>query len=468
MFSFTLNGKRRHVRAVSPNTTLLQYLRDRQLCGTKEGCAEGDCGACTVTVWDQDGWRAINACLVPLPSLAGRHLLTVEGLADGEQLHPAQQAMVDTLGSQCGYCTPGFVMSIFEACHRSDLDAEWKKDDQLCGNLCRCTGYRPIREALDRVAGSQPPDDLVGELQPRTRLDYRVGSERFFRPASLTELWPLLSAFPDAALVAGATDLGLRITQRGERFQTLISLEALPLDTLERVDTADRHGWRIGATLPLSELEAADPIPVLTRMLRYFASRQIKHRATLGGNLVNASPIGDSAPVLMALGARVVLRSERGARELSLEDFFVAYRQTALAPGEILEAVWVPDPPPDTKLGAYKVSRRREMDISAVSAGFFVRLSQGRVEEVRLCYGGMAGTTARALGAEQALLNQPWSEDTLERAIAALDFAPFSDHRGSAWYRNKVAENLLRGFYLETQGSDCPLLADGHVGTVQP
>ena len=467
MFSLTLNGQRRHIRDVSPNTTLLDWLRERGHVGTKEGCAEGDCGACTVAIREGDTWKAINSCLVPLPAMADREVLSVEGLSEpGKPLHPAQQAMVDTLGSQCGYCTPGFVMSIFEACHRPDLkgpENAWKLDDQLCGNLCRCTGYRPIRQALDQVAGTQPKDGFQGQSPAISALSYQAGEERFFRPATLEELWPILDKHPNATFVCGATDLGLDITQKGVRFSTLVSLEALPIGGLERTAT----GWRIGATLSLADLERAAPLPILTRMLRYFASRQIKHRATLGGNLCTASPIGDSAPVLMALGASAVLASKAGLRSVLLDDFFLDYRKIDLRPGEILAFIDVPFPKPGTLRGSYKVSKRREMDISAVSAAFVVELDAGIVVSARLAFGGMAATTKRASATEAKLIGKPWNDENLELAIAALDFTPMSDHRGSAWYRTQVAGNLLRGFYAETRDTPVPALQAGHVGTVQ-
>jgi xanthine dehydrogenase iron-sulfur cluster and FAD-binding subunit A len=253
-----------------------------------------------------EGWRSVNACLVPLPAVADREVVTVEGLASEEGLHPAQSAMVEALGSQCGYCTPGFVMSLFEATYRQDLDADWKKADQICGNLCRCTGYRPIQDALDQVAGSNPEDDFRDRDAPTLEsFSVDVGDQRFYRPGTLAELYEILGREPQARLVAGATDLGLDITKKGVRFPCLVSLEGLPLAGITNEDGT----WRIGATTTLSVLEAAQVHPALNQMLRFFASRQIKNRATVGGNLCNASPIGDLAPILMALEAKVVLAS---------------------------------------------------------------------------------------------------------------------------------------------------------------
>jgi len=414
--------------------------------------------------------------LVLLPQIEGRTLVTVEGLATAEGLHPAQQAMVDTLGSQCGYCTPGFVMSLFEATYREDLGrdaASWRLDDQLAGNLCRCTGYRPIREAAERVAGTRPDDAfkaaLSEEVSRPAALSHETDGERFLSPTSLAELWPMLAEHPDATLVAGATDLGLQVTKSHARWPVVIGLERI--GALRRLE-ATEESVLIGAGVRLSDLEewAHEGLPVLARQLRYFAARSIKNRATVGGNLVNASPIGDLAPVLLALGATVLLSSEEGEREIPLDDFFVAYRRTALQPGEILAAVAVPLPDPDTRLGAYKVSKRRELDISAVAAGMAVRTDAiGRVTEVRLAYGGMAATPARALLTEHALLGEPWTAENVQRASAFLDhdFTPIDDHRSSAWYRATVARNLLLGFFDETRDNPMVPLRAGHTGTLE-
>ena len=476
---FTLNDRPVEEREAPPTTTLLRYLRDRMhLPGTKEGCAEGDCGACTVAILDPDAWggpawRAVNACLVPLPAVHGRRVVTVEGLAQGGVRHPAQESLVQELGSQCGYCTPGVVMSMFEATYRADMDAPWKLDDQMCGNLCRCTGYRPIRDAARRVAGTRPDDRFAARLaEPRADLglDYAVGDQRWVAPTTVQGIVDALAADPATRIVCGATDLGLDVTKKHARFPRLLSVEAAP--ALRRIDHA-AGVWSFGAAAPLADIEAAtqDALPSLARMLRFFGSRQIKNRATLGGNLGNASPIGDTPPILLALGARVVLRSTTGERTLGLGDFFTGYRQTALAPGELLVRVEVPDPPPDARIGAYKVSKRRELDISAVSAGMLVRVDPGgRVVEARLAYGGMAATPKRAALAEAALVGAAWGpEDALDPAIAALgqDFTPLSDHRGSSWYRATVAANLLRGFLEETRDVPERRLPDRPTATVQ-
>jgi xanthine dehydrogenase small subunit len=343
----------------------------------------------------------------------------------------------------------------------------------MCGNLCRCTGYRPIREATGQVAGLRPPDRFaraLAETQPGPMdLAYEAGAQRFFTPGSLEALWDVLEKHPEARFVVGGTDLSLEVTKRYAEPPLLVSLEALSeLRVLEPRD----GGHRVGATVRLTDLEdyARATCPPLERMLRYFGARQIKNRATVGGNLCTASPIGDLAPVLLALGAEVVLRSRAGERRMPLEDFFQGYRRTALGRGEVLAFVDVPAQPVGARALAYKVSKRRELDISAVSAGFRVVVDgEGRVTEARLAYGGMAATPARARRTEAALVGRPWTEATVEEALARLeeDFQPLSDHRGSAWYRARVAKNLLRGFFLETLSEPRPRLARGHTATVQ-
>ena len=458
---FRLNDRPIEVGGVAPTVTVLRWLRDTAgLTGTKEGCAEGDCGACTVVIGDPsspDGkptWRAVNACLVLLPMLHGRTVWTVEGL-NRFGPHPAQEALVRELGSQCGYCTPGVVMSMFEGCYRRDVPSGQSAalDDQMCGNLCRCTGYRPIRDAAASIAGTCPKDAFTQALESATGtkpIAFSQGTQRYFAPRSLPDLFSVLGEHPDHRIVVGATDLGLEVTKKHVRHPCLVSLEAI--EELRRIE-AIPGGWRIGAAALLSDLEALaqQHCPPLAKMLRYFASRQIKNRATIGGNLCNASPIGDCAPVLIALGASVVLASKAGTRRIPLESFFVGYRKTALKADEILLAIELETPTPNQRDSAFKVSKRRELDISAVAAGMSVTLDAGIVTQARLAYGGMAATPARAAHAEAALVGQPWGRPAIDAAMSALDqdFSPMSDHRGSAWYRSTVAKNLLLAFYEE-------------------
>ncbi len=476
---FFLNDRPVEETGLAPTTTLLRYLRDRaHLTGTKEGCAEGDCGACSVAVLEQDAQgaaslRSVNACLLLLPMVQGKRVYTVEALKENGRWHVVQESLARGLGSQCGYCTPGVAMSMLEACHRRDLDEPWKLDAQMCGNLCRCTGYRPIREAAREVAGLCPPDRFaraLAETRPESMdLAYTAGAQRYFTPGSLDALWDVLDAHPSARFVVGGTDLSLEVTKRYAEPPLLVSLEAVA-DL--RVLAPREGGHRLGATARLTDVEdyARSACPPLERMLRYFGSRQIKNRATVGGNLCTASPIGDLAPVLLALGASVVLRSRGGERRLPLEDFFVGYRRTARAADEVLAYVDIPAQPESARALAYKVSKRREADISSVSAGFRVVVDgQGRVSEARLAYGGMAATPARALKTEAALVGQPWTEATVEAALPRLaeDFQPLSDHRGSAWFRAQLAQNLLRGFFHETLETPRPRLAERHTGSVQ-
>ncbi|MDX2010352.1 MAG: xanthine dehydrogenase small subunit [Myxococcaceae bacterium] len=476
---FNLNGTWVEESTVPPTTTLLRYLRDvRRMSGTKEGCAEGDCGACTVAVaeFGPDGratWRAVNSCLVLLPMLQGKHVVTVEALKDTEEdaYHPAQVAMAKALGSQCGYCTPGIVMAMFEATYRDDLKAPWQLDDQLCGNLCRCTGYRPIREAASTIAGCRPDDRFaltLPTLKPQSMRFRREGDGVLFAtPTTFDELWGLLETHPDARFVVGGTDLSLEITKRFQVPPKLISLEGL--HELHTLRTGPVH--HLGCAVTIAELEAwaEAHLKPLHRMVRYFGARQIKHRGTIGGNLCTASPIGDLAPALIGLGAAAMLRSRVGERRVPLEAFFVGYRKTALQPGEILAAVEVPALSATTRAASYKVSKRRELDISAVSAGLLVEVdAKNVVTAARLAFGGMAATPKRASHAEAALLGNPWTEATVENAANALaqDFTPLSDHRGSAPYRSLVAANLLRGFFDETRDVPQPVLAPGHAATV--
>jgi xanthine dehydrogenase molybdopterin binding subunit/xanthine dehydrogenase small subunit len=474
---FTLNGRSVRIEDVSPNTTLLEYLRRTGLTGAKEGCAEGDCGACSVAILDRDSqgqpcYRAINSCLVPLCLMAGREIVSAEGVVGRNKLHPVQEKMVEGHGSQCGYCTPGFVMSLFEGYYRGDIRQPDQLDDQLCGNLCRCTGYRPIRAAAFAAFPERHrkngQDSFAERLKkPATELgglEYEYAGERFFRPTSLGDLLQLLGQFPDARLIAGATELGLDITKRFKKFSMLISVEAVP--GLKEIRRADAE-WHIGAAVTLTQIEEsmADEFPALADMLRVFGSRQVRNRATMGGNLVTASPIGDSAPLLLALDARVVLASlSSGAgvspvllseRTLPLHEFFVAYRKTALRPGEILKTIIVPRGPSQPgvtrKCAWYKVSKRREMDISTVAACFTVDLDSGSVvRHARLGYGGVAAMPARAGRTEQALLGKRWCEATVREVLPTLqaEFTPISDARGSAEYRRALITGLFEKFFL--------------------
>jgi xanthine dehydrogenase molybdopterin binding subunit/xanthine dehydrogenase small subunit len=458
---FRLNGNAVRVDSVSPNTTLLEWLRASGLTGSKEGCAEGDCGACSVAIVDRDArgkrcYRSINSCLVPLPLMAGREIISVEGVA-GPKMHAVQKAMAENFGSQCGYCTPGFIMSLFEGYYRKDLKTAAQLDEQLCGNLCRCTGYRPIRDAAaDALAERDGPDVFDAQLKKaKMKLKatrYNFGGETFLRPTSLEKLFRAMGERPEARLIAGATDLGLEITKRFQRFPALISVEAVPeLNEISFTETE----WRIGAATTLTKLDdlLGAEFPEIREMLSVFGSRQIRNRATLGGNLVTASPIGDSAPVLLALEAKVVLASA-AERVLPLDEFFVAYRKTALQAGEILKSVIIPRPNAGVQMHRkfYKVSKRREMDISTVAACFAVEVTEGgTITKARLAYGGVAALPVRARATEAALIGKRWSSSACEEVLPVLEkeFTPISDVRGSANYRQQMIGNLLRKFFAD-------------------
>ncbi len=545
-FEFRLNGETVRVAGVSPNVTLLDFLRGRGCKGTKEGCAEGDCGACSVALVERDAAgvprpRAINSCLALLPMVAGREVVTVEGVGrrkgtkkprnqeakeprsqgnfkdqgsngEGEAaalvegaddgvheehteagaedgpllgLHPVQREMMERHGSQCGYCTPGFVVAMFEAYGREDLKERWQVSDALCGNLCRCTGYRPIADAMCAVlcerqkAEGRRQKAEGGEVPP---LDYTAGGQRFLQPQSLEELLRLRADFPGATLIAGATELGLEVNKKFYRFETLISVCGVEeLGRVERTAT----GWTFGAAASLTKIEEAlradgegSPLAqenaALLKMIRVFGARAIRNRATLGGNLVNASPIGDMAPVLMALGAEVVARSAGGGeRVVGLDDFFVAYRKTALRADEVLCEVRMPEILTRRRgkdaeghgngrvlVDCFKVSRRREMDISVVSAAFRVELDvEGVVRGARLAFGGVAAMTVRARRTEAALDGQVWGREAVEVGKAALaeELAPINDVRGSAEYRRGLVADLWEKFFVLDGAVEWPL-----------
>jgi xanthine dehydrogenase small subunit len=466
---FLLNGAPRAVSDIDPNTTVLEYLRGpERLCGTKEGCAEGDCGACTVVLARPDAsgglaYEAVNSCIQLLPTVDGKHLITVEGLkgADGS-LHPVQRAMVEAHGSQCGFCTPGFVMSLFALRHRNRAPSREETLQALAGNLCRCTGYRPIIDAA--AAACDGADQFaatarstlasLAALERARGLAYFAGRNAFFAPRSLGELADILRSYPDAAVLAGGTDFGLWITKQHRRFPCIVFLgEIAALREIRRGPTHIEIGagasWSAGAGA-LADLHAT-----MAELLLRFASVQIRNAATIGGTIANASPVGDGPPPLIALGASLVLLGPRGEREIALEDFFHAYRRTDLRAGEILARVRIPIPDPTTKFAVWKVSKRFDQDIAAVCGAFALRFVDGHIAAARIAFGGMAAVPARARLAEAALAGQPWTLATVQAAAAALDrdFAPLSDARASRNYRTRVARGLLLRFYHESTGT---------------
>jgi xanthine dehydrogenase molybdopterin binding subunit/xanthine dehydrogenase small subunit len=466
-FEFTLNGRKVEVSGTATTTTLLDYLRSSGLTGSKQGCAEGDCGACTVAIVERDNsgratYRGVNSCIALVPMFAGREVVTVEGLSRiGGKLHPAQSAMVDHYGSQCGYCTPGFVMSLFEGYYRPGCREPRDISDQLCGNLCRCTGYRPIRDAaLDllsrRSAAPAQADDAFAErlrapVEVPGALDYRAGTDRFLRPTSLAELFASIAGSPGATLVAGATEIGVDVTKKFKAFPFLVSTDAVP--ELTRITETDTH-WRIGASATLTAVEdaLAGEFPSLGKMIGVFAARQIRNRATLGGNLATASPIGDSPPVLLSLDAELVLASPGGVRTVALADFFTGYRKTLLAPGEIILEILLPRSAPlkgvTRRSDFYKVSKRRELDISIVAAAFSADTDEkGVVQRARIAYGGVAATPVRSRTAEAALEGRTIAEaaEDVSRILAA-EFKPIDDVRAGAEFRRGLIVSLWEKF----------------------
>jgi xanthine dehydrogenase small subunit len=458
----------------SPRATVLEWLRESAGAkGTKEGCAEGDCGACTVVLARNRAGRltydAFNACILLLGQLDGAELITVEDLADGKALHPVQQAMVDWHGSQCGFCTPGIVMSLFAAYHSGAPSTRASLCDQLAGNLCRCTGYRPILEAALATCDGAPADRFAATAEARTealarlndKADLFVGDERSFfaAPATLEGLAALYARFPDSTLVAGATDVGLWITKQLRELKRVIWLgRTAGLDAVG--ETAD-GALSLGAGVTLAD---AAPLlaaihPDLGELMRRFGSIQVRVSGTVGGNVANGSPIGDIAPALIALGGRVVLRKGSTTRALPLEDFFIAYGKQDRAPGEFVLAVEAPRLAEAQRFRAFKVSKRFDEDISAVMLAARVDIDGGRIVGARIACGGMAATPKRAANAEKALVGAHLEDPVTWRpALAALssDFTPLTDQRASASYRMTVATNLLEKTLIEIGGASAP------------
>lgn len=439
--------------------TLLEFLRQQGHIGTKEGCGDGDCGACTVAMIGRgsDGqahYQAVNSCLIPIGAVAGREIVTVEGVSNGS-LHPVQSAMVQTGGSQCGYCTPGFIMSLFAAYYDHKLD-----DGSVEGNLCRCTGYLAIRRAAQQLIDAELKPDHFSEALHQATVDlselaYSGNQQQFYRPTRLTEVFELLQQHPDATLVAGATDLGLEMSHHRQTYPVLILLEAV--SELHLLDVTP-ESVEIGAAVPLSQIEdnLRGVFPSLDEMLFWFAARQVRNRATIGGNLGTASPIGDLPPVLLALDAEVQLVSGSGSRWMPLVSFFKGYRQTDLQPGELIASVKIPRSLPagaTRRLSqSYKVGKRGTDDISIVAAAFTIDLDANhQIVRARLAYGGVAATPVRAIGIEEQLIGQPWTLETVRQLKPALQeaFTPLTDLRGSASYRKRLVANLFEKFFVE-------------------
>jgi xanthine dehydrogenase small subunit len=465
---------------VDPTRTVLQFLReDLGRTGTKEGCAEGDCGACTVVVaeltreGDDVTVRAINSCIQFLPTLDGKELITVESLAREDSLHPVQQAMVDHHGSQCGFCTPGFVMSLFALYKTQPRPSRREIDDALAGNLCRCTGYRPIIAAAEAMYDSETDQDWLrqpaaqgrGFKRPAKRIEALRGLRRdaglqitsaggtFFAPVSGDELAGLLANHPEATMLAGGTDIGLWVTKQHRELDTVIYTGRVA--ELQECKVTASH-IEIGAAVTLADAmqTIVANYPGLDELFRRFASPPIRNAGTLGGNIANGSPIGDSMPALMVLGTSLVLRRGRSRREAPLETFYLDYQETDLRAAEFIETIRIPLLGDDVIVGSHKLSKRFDQDISAVCNAYRLELDGETVSEFRMACGGMAAIVRRAENCEALIRGKPWNEETIDAGCKALarDFEPISDMRATAGYRLRAAQNLLRRFYHESRG----------------
>ena len=480
---FLLGNQSREIADISPTMTVLEYLRQiERMTGTKEGCAEGDCGACTVAIAEcKDGsldYKACNACIMFVPFLHGKQLITVEHLKNHKsgRLHPAQQLMVDQHGSQCGFCTPGFVMSLFAMYHNRCDTSRTAIDDALAGNLCRCTGYAPIVRAAKQLL-HMPVDDefsaneqstLIalsqlhaperGNEQPDNaslHLQHTGGS--YHAPQTLPELGRILQENPASCIVAGATDVGLWVTKERRELRALVYTGAVK--KMRQITITDR-AIEIGAAATVAEAmeTLSEYYPSLEELFRRYGSVQVRNLATIGGNVANGSPIGDSLPALVALNAELKISRANASRTVSAEDFFIDYGQQDIAPGEFLERIDIPLPVAGQEFRIYKVSKRFHQDISAVCGAYSVVQDSGALHTVRVCYGGMAAIPRRASRCEQVLAGAGLTDDSIEQAKLALreDFAPISDFRGSAEYRTVVAGNLLERFANDLTGKQIP------------
>ena len=451
---FLLDGQWETVGGIDPTTTVLEWLRQTKgRTGTKEGCAEGDCGACTVLVGSAESgrlvWRAINACILFLPMLHGKALRTVESLGGS---HPVQQAMVEHHGSQCGFCTPGIVMSLYGRSLRAVGTENAKVEDVLAGNLCRCTGYGPILFAADAVP-VEPEDDaaILAALSRQPAESLRLPG--WSSPATADELADLLVEKPDTRIVAGATDVGLWVTKQHRVLPEIVYVGGIA--DLSHIDETE-DGLTLGASVRYGDAHAALSRihPDLGELVRRIGAVQVRNAGTIAGNIANGSPIGDMPPALIALGASITLRRGAERRELALEDFFLDYGKQDRKPGEFVESVFIPRPTPDQIIRIVKLSKRFDSDISAVCGAIRLTLAKSRIAEARIAFGGMAGIPKRARAAEAALTGSFWSQSACEDAARALaeDFTPLTDVRGSSDYRLTAAGNILRRLWFEANG----------------
>jgi xanthine dehydrogenase small subunit len=459
---FTLNGEEKEVSGLPPTTTLLQYLREEaRLKGTKEGCAEGDCGACTLISAKLDSKNeltveAINSCIAFLPTLDGKEIITVEKLGQPDNMHPVQEEMVKAHGSQCGFCTPGFVMSLGAMMHNTKDATNENIQDAIAGNLCRCTGYQPILKAAQNANKSKNRSlkfnkRKLSTLKRNSLFTYKHEKQIYFSPVTLSELEDILDQHPDATILTGGTDVGLWVTKHHKPLNIVVYLGNI--EELQSITTSD-GALEIGATVSYSDafehLAAFDES--LEELLRRFASVQIRNSGTLCGNIANGSPIGDGPPPLIALEAKIILRSKKASRTINLDEFFIEYGKQDIKKGEFLEKIIIPFKDESTLFKTYKISKRFDQDISAVCGAFSLKMDGNKIINARISYGGMAGTPHRAKKTETFLNGKKWSEETVLKAMNILteDYTPLTDMRASAEYREEVAKNLLYRFYLET------------------
>jgi len=443
---FSLNGETVEVD-VPPTTTLLDWLREeRALTGTKEGCNEGDCGACTVMVTGEDGARALNACILFLPQLHGKAVRTIEGIADSDgTLHPVQTAMIEKHGSQCGFCTPGFVVSMAVG----HLNGRKDHDDVLAGNLCRCTGYAPIIRAAE-VASDQPSPPWIIDKAPEIEPILSA-------PETSDDLAAWFLAHPNGTLIAGATDVGLWVTKQLRDLNEVAFLNRCR--DLQQISVRE-NSIKIGAAVTMADLLVVvrDHHPSYAEMIRRYGSEQVRQAATIGGNVANGSPIGDNPPALIAMRATLDLRLGDKRRTILAEDFFIEYGKQDRKPGEFIEAITIPKTAPE--LRCYKISKRFDQDISALCGCFNVTIEDGRIASACIAFGGMAGIPMRAKNVEAALIGKPWNEDSILSVLGLFsdDFTPLSDMRASAEYRLKTSQNLLLRYFREISGETVSVL----------
>lgn len=476
--SFVLDGKVQTIdlsKHYSPTTTVLNFLRnDAKHKGVKEGCAEGDCGACTIVIGELNqeqkiSYKAIDSCLVFLPMLHGKQLITVENLkqqGEGKDvLHPVQQEMVDCNGSQCGYCTPGIIMSMFSLYKNENKPNKETIEDALTGNLCRCTGYKPIIEAAAKACVNGGSDHFVEnekhivELLTQIKnsqdsISIQTDTQHYYQPKTKAEAFELRNKLQNSILISGATDVALRVTKRHELLNEIIDLSNI--DELKKCTRTD-YMIKFGAGMSLEDVKSIskNELPALYETLKVFGSKQIRSLATFGGNLGSGSPIGDTLPILMAYDAEIKLQSVNGDRIINMNNFILGYRQTERKANEIITSIIVNKPKENTQIKFYKVSKRKDLDISTVSAGFSVTLKNNKVDTITLAYGGMAATTKRATEAEVFLTGNEWSRENIELAMPMIQkaFTPISDARSGAEFRSTAAKNLLLKFWNETSNS---------------